>query len=207
MGERVIKATRWTAAFRPSSAVSGMFVVQPEYWGGLREAIDDLSVPSSGWGGMYSSFGSTWAFLDGGVHYIDSYGYGMTTLHTGWRVLGWQVMRVLCELFDLAPPRRLKGEAELGEPADLIRQLRATSPGDAVLQERAELLASASTGRRCVRSPHGFSEATRIQCPKVQSGDPGSSRFDGRPGVGVSGTSPTSTSSFGSSWTATGTRS
>jgi hypothetical protein len=60
MGERVIKATRWTAAFRPSSAVSGMFVVQPEYWDGLREAIDDLSVPSSGWGGMYSSFGSTW---------------------------------------------------------------------------------------------------------------------------------------------------
>jgi hypothetical protein len=89
---------------------------------------------------VHSPSVDAWAVLDGGVTAI--YGYGLTTLPRGVRVIGFGAFRLLVAELALTAPQ----EPFPGEPLPCLDELRirhhGASPLEASAVEQAELLAS-----------------------------------------------------------------
>ena len=80
-----------------------------------------------------------WAVLDGGVMHL--YGYGLTSLPAGLRIVGLQAFRlILAELGFVVPPGLT--EASSIQPEELRRRHRARAADDPSGVEQADLLAS-----------------------------------------------------------------
>ena len=132
----------WTEAFSTNTAVRGVFTVRTDYRSAVQDFVKAFDLPTETVNQYREPLVRTWAFLDGGVHYINSEGVDLYALRAPWRVIGWRSMRALCQLWELMPPRRLAGEPEVIDPDDLLTQVRSTVDGDAGLQEQAKRLAS-----------------------------------------------------------------
>lgn len=139
-------SVRWSQVFRRSRAIPGVFVVSRPYEDAVAGLVAALPVPGISAGGMYEPVVEGWAFLDGGMHHIDSDGYGMWTLHSAWRVIGSKSLVALCRLLALAPPERLMGEPLPLDSDALVAELMATTIQNPELMSRAELIAAAATG-------------------------------------------------------------
>jgi hypothetical protein len=67
---------------------------------------------------------SSAALLDGLVIHVHAHGFPAGQLSSGWRVLGYRPMRLLCLLMGLEPPRRaLRSEHAVPVEEDLLEAL------------------------------------------------------------------------------------
>jgi hypothetical protein len=89
---------------------------------------------------MFENAYGSGALLDGLVISVHTYGLPAGQLSSGWRVLGYRPMRLLCLLMRLeAPPHPLRGEHAVATREDLLEALawQRDEPG-AQVQERAK---------------------------------------------------------------------
>jgi hypothetical protein len=67
---------------------------------------------------------SSAALLDGLAIHVHTHGSPVGQLSSGWRVIGYRPMRLLCLLMGLEPPRRaLRGEHVVPAEEDLLEAL------------------------------------------------------------------------------------
>lgn len=131
--------TVWTAAFRPSPHGAAVFDVLPHAQEDVLTWVRRQEVPSIRHRAVHAPEVEGWAVLDGGVTRL--HGYGVTTLTSGVRVLGFRVLRLLLADLDLTGPAQpLDGET-VGDLSALRRTHR-HAPRDAVAVEQAEMLAT-----------------------------------------------------------------
>ncbi|MCW2722658.1 hypothetical protein [Pseudonocardia sp.] len=128
----------WSEVFRRGEWGAAVFEVAPGNRGLVRDWAQRQRVPTASPREMHMPDVDAWAVLDGGITSI--YGYGLTSLPCGIRVVGFQVFRLLLAELDLAGPvLPFDGETVL-DPDEL--RLRHHSPqthGPAAM-EQAELL-------------------------------------------------------------------
>lgn len=122
----------------------GIFGVAAAYRPVIRKWVTRQDVPSVVSRGMYSPTVYGWAVLDGGITEIHR--YGLTSLPSGIRVVGWQTLRLLVDELGLVPPRRpLPGEV-LVDVEELRRRHNSGIAQDDEAHRCAELLASCEDG-------------------------------------------------------------
>ncbi len=132
----------WTEAFRRASGLPAVFRVSEPFESELMQWLQARPLPSVYSGGMYESSATAWAVLDGGISHVTRYGF--FSLPSGFRVFGWQTLRLLVGDFGLRPPSRaLAGEPSLPHIDELRRRYAMATEDDVQAIERAEVLASA----------------------------------------------------------------
>jgi hypothetical protein len=99
-------------------------VVAKDFIEPAREVLETNGVPCPSHVSMFDyAYGSA-ALLDGLVISVRTYGFPAGRLSSGWRVLGYRPMRLLCLLMGLEPPRRtLRGEHIVATKEDLLEAL------------------------------------------------------------------------------------
>lgn len=126
------RCATWNDVFRRSTLGQDVFYVSDEVEYYVFGFCKHLEVPYGHKGSLYSSSYETWAFLDGGAITIHPYGFGGLR---GTRVVGFGVLRYICQEFGVRPPvRRLKGELEVPQLDALrsqLQELRSSDQSDA----------------------------------------------------------------------------
>lgn len=112
----------------------------------VRDWVSEPDVPCVTSRNLYSPTVYGWAVLDAGITEIHQ--YGLTSLPSGVRVVGWQALRLLIDELGLQGPKQaLPGETTV--PIDeLRRRHRSAAARDAAARQRAELLASCADGTK-----------------------------------------------------------
>jgi len=129
----------WTAAFRRSPHGAAVFDVLPHRQEDVLTWVRRQDAPSIRHRAVHAPEVEGWSVLDGGVTRL--HGYGVTTLSSGVRVIGFRVLRLMLADLDLAGPvQPFDGEA-LGDLSALRRSHR-LAPRDAIAVEQAEMLAT-----------------------------------------------------------------
>jgi hypothetical protein len=123
-GREAVRQYRWSDAFRRSRLSPVVFVVAEEFVEPMLEALAMISVPLVNRSPKSDNTYSSAALLDGLVIQVHAHGFPAGQLSSGWRVLGYQPMRLLCLLMDLEPPRRaLRSEHVVATEEDLLEGL------------------------------------------------------------------------------------
>src|SRR5450759_1822807 len=111
---------RWSDVFVRSRVSPCVFNV---LWGHVREATTiavDAGLPTETWSTVFDNYYQSTVLLDGLILFTGGpYGWE-PGLKRGERIVGYRPFRLLCTLMDLTPPRRLKGEISIEEPASLL---------------------------------------------------------------------------------------
>lgn len=137
-------AVSWSEVFTRSRMAAGVFGVRAAHRQAVRDWVTHQDVPSVVSRGVYEPTVYGWAVLDGGITEIHQ--YGLSSLPTGIRVVGWQTLRLLVDELGLAGPRRvLPGEVAIEIEELRLRHLADTAR-DGAAHQRAELLASCADG-------------------------------------------------------------
>jgi hypothetical protein len=130
--------TAWTAAFRRSPHGAAVFDVLPHWQEDVLTWVRRQDVPWIRHRAVHAPEVEGWTVLDGGVTRL--HGYGVTTLRSGVRVIGFRVLRLVLADLDLAGPVPFDGET-VGDLSALRRHHR-NATRDAVAVEQAEMLAT-----------------------------------------------------------------
>ena len=64
----------------------------------VREVLEANGVSFVGYGNMFDNYYGVASLLEGMVIYLTTYGFPAGRLSSGWRVLGYRPMRLLCLL-------------------------------------------------------------------------------------------------------------
>jgi hypothetical protein len=137
-------ATVWSEVFKRSRMSPGVFGVSAGHRQAVRDWVAHQDVPTLVSRGMYSSTVYGWAVLNGGISEIHR--YGLTSLPSGVRVVGWQTLRLLIDQLGLVGPERvLPGEVFI-DIEELRRRHGSDAARDDGAQRRADLLASCEDG-------------------------------------------------------------
>jgi hypothetical protein len=132
-------AAGWADAFRKSDLGTAVFDVSRGALPRVLEWAEHQSIPRAARRSVHTPSVDAWAVLDGGIVHV--YGYGLTSLPAGVRVIGLQAFRlVLSELGYLVPDGLT--EASTVPPVELRRRLQATPADHPSGLEQADLLAS-----------------------------------------------------------------
>ena len=111
----------WSDAFHRSRLSPIVFVVASDFVAPVRDVLEANHVALLTRGEMFENDDGSTALLDGLVNFVRTYGFPAGQLSSGWRVLGYRPMRLLCLLMGLeAPRRRLRGEHQVATPEDLL---------------------------------------------------------------------------------------
>jgi hypothetical protein len=137
-------APYWSAVFARSRMGPGIFVVTAAHRPVVRQWLDAQDVPVIVSRDLYSPTITGWAVLDGGCTEIDR--YGLTSLPSRIRVVGWQTLRLLVDELGLAGPRRVLPGERAVEIAELRRRHTSDAARDQAAAGRAELLATCADG-------------------------------------------------------------
>jgi hypothetical protein len=131
---------RWSDAFRRSRLSPAVFVVAEDFVEPVREVLEANGVSFVCYGNMFDNCYGAASLLEGMVIYLTTYGFPAGRLSSGWRVLGYRPMRLLCLLMGLEPPRRrLLGEHSLATKEELLEDLSWQSDEPrAQVEERAK---------------------------------------------------------------------
>jgi hypothetical protein len=129
----------WTVAFRPSPHGAAVFDVLPHWQEDVLAWVRRQDVPSVRHRAVHAPDVEGWTVLDGGVTRL--HGYGVTTLGSGVRVIGFRVLRLILADLDLAGPVQPFDGETVGDLSALRRSHR-HAPSDAVAVEQAEMLAT-----------------------------------------------------------------
>jgi hypothetical protein len=131
---------KWSDAFRRSRLSPAVFVVAKDFIEPVREVLKANGVSFVGYGNMFDNWYGAASLLEGMVLYLTTYGFPAGRLSSGWRVLGYRPMRLLCLLMGLEPPRRrLLGEHSLATREELLEDLSWQSDEPrAQVEERAK---------------------------------------------------------------------
>jgi hypothetical protein len=108
--------------FTRSRIAPVIFVVRREYAREVVETTSRVGMPTVSWMEMFSPTYWSTPLLDGVIidllHYANPFG-----LPARVRVIGFAPMRLLCELMNLVPPGRLKGEKSVPSGTELLERL------------------------------------------------------------------------------------
>ncbi len=131
---------KWSDAFHRSRLSPVVFVVAKDFIEPVREVLKANGVPFVCYGNMFDNYYGAASLLEGMVIYLTTYGFPAGQLSSGWRVLGYRPMRLLCLLMGLEPPRRrLLGEHSLATREELLEDLSWQSDEPrAKVEERAK---------------------------------------------------------------------
>jgi hypothetical protein len=131
---------RWSDAFHRSRLSPVVFVVAKHFIEPVREVLEANGVSFVGYGNMFDNYYGAASLLEGMVIYLTTYGFPAGQLSSGWRVLGYRPMRLLCLLMGIEPPRRrLLGEHSVATREDLLEDLSwQRDEPRAQVQERAK---------------------------------------------------------------------
>ena len=123
-GREAVRQYGWSDAFHRSRLSPVVFVVAADFVEPMLELLAMNGVPLVSHSSKSDSAYSSAALLDGLVISVLTYGFPAGQLSTGWRVLGYRPMRLLCLLMGLeAPRRRLRGEHVVPLEEDLLEAL------------------------------------------------------------------------------------
>ena len=123
-GREAVRQYRWSHAFHRSRLSPVVFVVAEEFVEPMLEVLAMVSVPLVNRSPKSDNAYSSAVLLDGLVISLRTYGFPAGQLSSGWRVLGYRPMRLLCLLMGLeAPRRRLRGEQAVPVEEDLLEAL------------------------------------------------------------------------------------
>jgi hypothetical protein len=112
---------RWSDAFHRSQLSPIVFVVAADFVKPVRDVLEANHAALVTQGEMFDNYYGSTGLLDGLVIFVRTYGFPAGQLSSGWRVLGYRPMRLLCLLMGLeAPRRRLRGEHVVATPEDLL---------------------------------------------------------------------------------------
>jgi hypothetical protein len=112
---------RWSDAFHRSRLSPIVFVVAADFVAPVRDVLEANHAALLTQGEMFDNYYGSTGLLDGLVIFVRTYGFPAGQLSSGWRVLGYRPMRLLCLLMGLEAPRRaLRGERVVATPADLL---------------------------------------------------------------------------------------
>lgn len=130
----------WSDVLRPTAYGAAVFDVAA----GHQQVVRDWAGRRFGAGlsrrEVHSPSVDAWAVLDGGITAV--YGYGLTSLPHGVRVVGFEVFRVLVADLGLEGPAE-PFPLETPVPLEELRQrLDTPAPDGAAAHEQAELLAT-----------------------------------------------------------------
>jgi hypothetical protein len=129
----------WSSVFRGSPLGAAVFDVASDYRYTVLAWASIQDVPTVRHRELHMPAVEAWAVLDGGVTSLE--GYGATSLLSGVRVVGFQVLRLLVADLNLSGPvRPFDGETVL-DPEELHRAHRAVGRSPSAV-EQAELLAT-----------------------------------------------------------------
>jgi hypothetical protein len=130
----------WTDVLRPSDLGPAVFEVLPGHRREMRRWAIAQQVPTASTRELHAPAVDAWAVLDGGVTSVR--GYGLTTLPSGVRVVGFQAFRLVVADLGLAgPDTEFPGET----PAvldELYRRHHGAAACNASAVEQAELLSA-----------------------------------------------------------------
>lgn len=130
----------WSDVLQLSGYGAAVFEVAAGHRHVVRDWAEHQAVPRSSRREVHSPSVDAWAVLDGGVTAV--YGYGLTSLPQGVRVVGFEVFRLLvADLGVEGPADRFphEGPWDLDE---LRRRHASRAAGSAAALEQAELLAT-----------------------------------------------------------------
>lgn len=115
---------KWSDASHRSRLSPVVFVVAKDFVEPVREVLEANGVSFVCYGNMFDNYYGVASLLEGMVIYLTTYGFPAGRLSSGWRVLGYRPMRLLCLLMGLEPPRRrLLGEHSLATREELLEDL------------------------------------------------------------------------------------
>lgn len=132
-------AAGWADSFRRSQLGAAVFEVSPGALGRVLDWAEQQPVPRVTRRSVHFPSVDAWAVLDGGIVHI--YGYGLTTLPAGVRIVGLQAFRLVLADLGFAVPAGLT-EATTVHPDVLRGRLLCTPPDHPSGREQADLLAS-----------------------------------------------------------------
>ena len=135
--------TSWTTRFTRSRIAPGVFnvkVYEDEPLGFLEELLAELGLPTATEQKFLSHGYRSTPVLGGFLLYLSTYGWA-PVLRSGYRIVGFDAFRLLCLLFDLEGPRRLKGEPPLRTESELLEML-----AEQVAKPEVDLLERAKWG-------------------------------------------------------------
>jgi hypothetical protein len=123
-GREAIRHYGWSDAFRRSRLSPAVFVIAKDFVEPVLEVLAMNGVPLVSRSLKSHNAYSSAALLDGLVISVRTYGFPAGQLSSGWRVLGYRPMRLLCLLMGLEPPQRaLRGEHVVPVEEDLLEAL------------------------------------------------------------------------------------
>lgn len=131
---------KWTDVFIRSRVSPCIFNVRRGHGGVATKIAVGVGLPTVTWSNVYDNFYQSTVLLNGLILFTGGpYGWD-PGLKRGERVVGYRPFRLLCELMELTPPRHLKGEDSVPDPADLLAELTSqiTEPIEP-LRDRARL--------------------------------------------------------------------
>jgi hypothetical protein len=115
---------RWSDAFHWSRLSPVIFVIAEDFVEPVREVLEANGVSLLTRGSMLDDANSSAALLDGLVIHVQTHRFPAGQLSSGWRVLGYRPMRLLCLLMGLEAPRGpLRGERVVATVEDLLEAL------------------------------------------------------------------------------------
>ncbi len=131
---------KWSDAFHRSRLSPIVFVVAKDFVEPVREVLKANGVSFVCYGNMFDNYYGAASLLEGMVIYLTTYGFPAGQLSSGWRVLGYRPMRLLCLLMGLEPPRRaLRGDHSLATREELLEDLSwQSNEPRAQVEERAK---------------------------------------------------------------------
>jgi hypothetical protein len=132
-------AAGWADSFRRSELGAAVFEVSPGIVRRVLDWVERQPVPRATRRAVHSPSVDAWAVLDGGV--VHLYGYGLTTLPAGVRIVGLQAFRLVVGELGFPVPDGLT-PATTVPAAELRRRMRGTPPDHPSGLEQADLLAS-----------------------------------------------------------------
>jgi hypothetical protein len=123
-GREAVRQYGWSDAFHRSRLSPVVFVVAEDFVEPVLEVLTMNGVPLVNRSPKSDNAYSSAALLDGLVIHVQTHGFPAGQLSSGWRVLGYRPMRLLCLLMGLEPPRRcLRGERVVPVEEDLLEAL------------------------------------------------------------------------------------
>jgi hypothetical protein len=123
-GREAVREYGWSHAFHRSRLSPVVFVIAEGFVEPVLEVLAMNGVPLVSRSPKSDNAYSSAALLDGLVISVRTYGFPAGQLSSGWRVLGYRPMRLLCLLIGLEPPRRaLRGEQVVPVEEDLLEAL------------------------------------------------------------------------------------
>jgi hypothetical protein len=129
----------WGGAFQRSPLGAAVFEVAAPELPRVLDWAERQPVPHRARRSVHAPSTDAWALLDGGIVHV--YGYGLTSLPAGARIVGLQAFRLVLADLGFVVPDGLTRASSI-PPGELRRRLAAVPVDDPSQAEQADLLAS-----------------------------------------------------------------